>query len=147
MEIISRSKMLNKTLKRAHFWKNTFWHNNFLTLIEKQPDKKYFLRMRLLNNKILISVVCFSRSMKYNVAKMIRLSVITSYRIRNAMFLFILFVSFNLTSSRFREFYAKMVFCFQNCSDLLWEKIVLVIEKNFRNLRLKAENLQNFWGH
>ena len=24
-----------------------------------------------------------------------------------------------------------MVFCYQNCSDLLWEKIVLVIEKNF----------------
>ena len=23
-----------------------------------------------------------------------------------------------------------MVFCYQNCSDLLWEKIVLVIEKN-----------------
>ena len=38
-----------------------------------------------------------------------------------------------------------MVFCYQNCSDLLWEKIVLVIEKNFWNSRLKAENLQNFW--
>ena len=25
----------------------------------------------------------------------------------------------------------EMVFCFQNFSDLLWEKIVLVIEKNF----------------
>ena len=24
-----------------------------------------------------------------------------------------------------------MVFCFENCSDLLWEKIALVIEKNF----------------
>ena len=29
-----------------------------------------------------------------------------------------------------------MVFCYQNCSDLLWEKIVLVIEKNFGNSRL-----------
>ena len=29
----------------------------------------------------------------------------------------------------------KIVFCYQNCSDLLWEKIVLVIEKNFRNLK------------
>ena len=38
----------------------------------------------------------------------------------------------------------EMVFCYQNCSDLLWEKIVLVIEKNFWNSRLKAENLQNF---
>ena len=26
-----------------------------------------------------------------------------------------------------------LVFCYQNCSDLLWEKIVLVIEKNFQN--------------
>ena len=25
----------------------------------------------------------------------------------------------------------EMVFCYQNCSDLLWEKIVLVIEKKF----------------
>ena len=40
-----------------------------------------------------------------------------------------------------------MVFCYQNCSDLLWGKIVLVIEKNFWNSRLKAENLQNFWDH
>ena len=37
---------------------------------------------------------------------------------------------------------AYMVFCYQNCSDLLWDKIVLVIEKNFWNLRLKAKNLQ-----
>ena len=35
-----------------------------------------------------------------------------------------------------------MAFCYQNCSDLLWEKIVIVIEKNFWNSRLKAENLQ-----
>ena len=41
----------------------------------------------------------------------------------------------------------SMVFCYQSCSDLLWEKIVLVIQKNFWNSRLKAENLQNFWDH
>ena len=39
----------------------------------------------------------------------------------------------------------KLVFCYQSCSDLLWEKNVLVIEKNFWNSRLKAKNLQNFW--
>jgi hypothetical protein len=45
-------------------------------------------------------------------------------------------------------FESRLVFCYQNCSDLLWEKkIVLVIKKNFWNLRLKAENLQNFWDH
>ena len=36
----------------------------------------------------------------------------------------------------------KVVFCYQNCSDLLWAIIVLVIKKNFRNWRLKAENFQ-----
>ena len=40
-----------------------------------------------------------------------------------------------------------MVFGYQNCSDLLWEKIVLVIKKNFWNSRLQTENLQNFWDH
>ena len=35
----------------------------------------------------------------------------------------------------------------QNCSDLLWEKIVLVIEQIFWNTRLKAENFQKFWNH
>ena len=40
-----------------------------------------------------------------------------------------------------------LVFCYQNCSDLLWEKIVLVIEKNFWNSRLKDQNLHDFWDH
>ena len=39
----------------------------------------------------------------------------------------------------------NLVFCYQNCSYLLWEKIVLVIENFFWNSRLKAANLQNFW--
>ena len=33
----------------------------------------------------------------------------------------------------------EMVFCYQNFSDLLWEKIVLVIEKNF-SLQLRISN-------
>ena len=45
------------------------------------------------------------------------------------------------------QFVKSMVFCYQNWSDLLWDKIVRVIEKNFWNSRLKAENLQNFWDH
>ena len=40
-----------------------------------------------------------------------------------------------------------MVFRFQNCSDLLREKIGLVIVKSFWNSRLKAKNLQHFWDH
>ena len=31
--------------------------------------------------------------------------------------------------------------------DLLWEKIVLVTEKNFWNSRTMAENLQKIWDH
>ena len=38
----------------------------------------------------------------------------------------------------------ETVFCYQNYSDLLLEKVVLVIEKNFWNSRRKAKNLQNF---
>ena len=34
----------------------------------------------------------------------------------------------------------EMVFCLQNNSDLLWKKIVLVIEKNFWNSSLNAKN-------
>ena len=41
-------------------------------------------------------------------------------------------------------FEKKKVFCYQNCSDLLREKIVLVIDKNLENSRLKAKNLQIF---
>ena len=41
----------------------------------------------------------------------------------------------------------EMGFCFQNCSGLLWEKIVLVIEKNFWNSRRKAENFQKIWDY
>ena len=40
-----------------------------------------------------------------------------------------------------------LVFCYQNCTDLLWEKIVLLIEKKFWNSRLKAENFQKFWDY
>ena len=41
----------------------------------------------------------------------------------------------------------RMVFFFTKI--ILWEKMVLVMEKNFWNSRLKAEaeNLQNFWEH
>ena len=35
------------------------------------------------------------------------------------------------------------VFCFENCSDLLQEKMFLWLRKTFENSRLKAENLQN----
>ena len=43
--------------------------------------------------------------------------------------------------------YIEMVFCYQNCSDLLWEKSVLVIKKNFWDSRLMAKDWQNFWDH
>ena len=41
----------------------------------------------------------------------------------------------------------ELVFCYQNCSDLLWEKNALVIKKNFWNLRLKlkAQNFQKLF--
>ena len=40
---------------------------------------------------------------------------------------------------------AEMVFCYQNCSDLLWEKIVLVSEKNIRTIYLRSERSEHFF--
>ena len=37
-----------------------------------------------------------------------------------------------------------MVFCYQNCCDLLWEKNVLVIEKNFCKFSAFSLELDNF---
>ena len=42
----------------------------------------------------------------------------------------------------FDDLEQEIVFCLQNCSDLLWEKNVLVIKKNVWHLKLKDENLQ-----
>ena len=39
----------------------------------------------------------------------------------------------------------KMVFCYQNCSDLLWEKNCSSDRENFWNSRLKAKNFQKIW--
>ena len=50
-----------------------------------------------------------------------------------------------------------MVFCFENCSELLWETIVLVIEKDFykfdaegrefaKILRWLEKSQHNFWN-
>jgi hypothetical protein len=41
-------------------------------------------------------------------------------------------------------FYPDFILIFKK---LLWEKIVLVIKKNFWNSRLEAENLEIFWYH
>ena len=41
--------------------------------------------------------------------------------------------------------FQEMVFCYQNCSDLLWEKNILVIEINFWYSKLK--NTRAIWSH
>ena len=43
-------------------------------------------------------------------------------------------------------FSQKLVFFFQNCSDLLWQKVVLVIEKKMK-LKAEGRDLQNVWNH
>jgi hypothetical protein len=54
-----------------------------------------------------------------------------------------MFSAFLIESSMLykKKFALDMVFCHYNCSDLLWEKNVLVIKKNFWNSRLKASNM------
>ena len=41
----------------------------------------------------------------------------------------------------------KWYFVSEIVPTILWEKIVLLIIKNFWNSNLKTENLQNFWDH
>ena len=41
----------------------------------------------------------------------------------------------------------KMVFCYQNCSDLLWEKIVIVIEKTFQPRICKNEITRTIYSN
>ena len=38
----------------------------------------------------------------------------------------------------------KMVFCYQNCSDLLWEKIVLVIKKKLLKFEAEGQEFVKF---
>ena len=46
-----------------------------------------------------------------------------------------------------KSFWKTMVFCYQNCSDPLWEKCVLVIEKNFSKfLRSLEQFIQTVEG-
>ena len=40
----------------------------------------------------------------------------------------------------------EMVFCFETFSDLKWEKIVLVIEKNFWEFEAKGREFEMFLG-
>ena len=47
-----------------------------------------------------------------------------------------------LFTNQFTVQHKMVVVCYQNCSHLLWGRIVLMIEKNFWNSRLKAENLK-----
>ena len=46
------------------------------------------------------------------------------------------------------RFEAKtLVFCYQNCSDLLWEEIVLAIEKNLWNSTINVEINRTIFGN
>ena len=43
-----------------------------------------------------------------------------------------------------RKITPKVAFCFQNCTDLLWENIALVIEDNFWNWEIVVSEGSNF---
>ena len=40
-----------------------------------------------------------------------------------------------------------MAFFYENCSNLLWEKNVIIIEKNIYTSEAEGENFQKFWDH
>ena len=47
----------------------------------------------------------------------------------SGLYTFVVSLSSYITNSVRMQVIVEMVFCFENCSDLLWEKIVLVIKK------------------
>ena len=38
----------------------------------------------------------------------------------------------------------EVVFCFKNCSEILWEKIVIVIEKNFCKFEAEGKDFTKY---
>ena len=52
-------------------------------------------------------------------------------------------VAMKCTKPNFRK-KQEMVFCYQNCSDLLWEKNVLVIEAEGREFAKNLRSLEQF---
>ena len=58
-----------------------------------------------------------------------------------------MFVAKSLKKFEFDQFLWNFLLDKTRNNIALWEKIVLVIKKNFWNSRLKAKNLQQFWDH
>ena len=115
---VAFSEYMNFTALQKFF----FVRKNLPQLVHESKQKQYLINCAVFNNNILVSSL-FSLKMVFKRARKLK---------RNFLWLGIL---------------PKMVFCYQKGSALLWEEIALVIKKNFWNLRLKAENLQNFWDH
>ena len=41
----------------------------------------------------------------------------------------------------------KIVFCYKNCSELLWEKVVLLIEKKLFKFKAEGQEFQKICDH
>ena len=92
---------------------------------------------------------CFWNSHWWNMGLQVYKFTANSAKSRKSFFYCCLvdFVWIFLDSSWKNVLKKDLVFCFQNCSDPLWEKIVLVSENNFWYLRVNAEKLQILWDH
>ena len=125
-------------LNKVWFWSPRIWQFNTFVVLA------WYLR--LYNN--LPSTYC--EQIKCNFIK-VRLKVVflifLVLVLPNLLYVLLFMVAtvstqliFFFFTSVYKSVKVEMVFCYQNCSDLLGEKFVLGIEKKIWNLRLKAEN-------
>ena len=89
---------------------STFWQKNQENLSDKQTFllSTYFVSQYSTS----LSIVCIGTR---------------SSKIVKICFTYFCLVSLHFVTKQIFGLWKEMVFCYQNCSDLLWEKIVLVI--------------------
>ena len=114
-------------------------------------SSRYFFFIDLLHVRIHIFYISFYTTYTlYTVASVKIFSPVNqtllTYQVTNRALGFEVFKK----GIRFCSLYSEntvLVFCYQNCSDLLWEKNCSSDRENLWNSQLKAEHLKFFWYH
>ena len=120
----------------------------YFTIDGRNLGSKHVSQKSLQDKKLLHGVKQFNLDAKNGLEYLSKSGILNKTSAKEvSLFVYCLFVWKNkqaLYLSCFNFPSKGLVFCYKNCSDLLWEKVVLVIEKKFWNSRLKTKNLQNF---
>ena len=131
------------------------FENNFFSVYQFQMVQtkvqkiKKSLGLFIQNQYLLLTILMFNFTMEWILGcqksqimvMVMKIALSWMFMMENGMMFHVTKKTFSICE------WTWMVFCYRNCYDLLWEKIVVVIVKNFKNSRLKVENLQNVWDH